>query len=148
MTFSSPGLWRHRKNIGGRVLTFTPVPSEAELLLQVRWFLNLLKRAGLLTWAKIHIAGKMRGGRIIGRNRDMIGFFDIEVVARGRVGYIELKRLNGGKPRPEQLAFREDRERHGAPCAFCNRLESVVEFLETRMDVRAREFLKFGGQRA
>ena len=118
---------------------------ESELQDQVLRLLARLKLLGLLDYTRVTVCGipiepkrdAVCGGwncRAIATNKGMEGFSDIEVVANGRVGYLELKAGRGKLSEP-QIAFRESRTKHGAKFAEPRSLSDVINFLRRDMGV-------------
>lgn len=113
--------------------------SEADLLVQARWLLDLLERFGKLTYTRIHVGGMVFGGKLV-KNQEMKGFADLEIVANGKVLYVELKSEKGTRSQ-EQYTFQERMERSGAKYLLCRRLEELVDALE-EFGVQVKSFLK------
>lgn len=107
-------------------------PTEADLLVQVRWLLRLLKRQGLLDYTRIHVMPIVRGRRQFSKNDDMKGFFDIEVVVPplGRAAYMELKSLRGTM-NDDQLLFQASRRKVGSPAEQIRSFDEAVSFLKS-----------------
>jgi hypothetical protein len=126
---------------------FNPPKNEAELLQQTRWLLDLLEKYGYLAYTRIHvmpiIRGWARGKPILSPNNDMRGFPDIEIVARGKVAYLELKSVRGSLSK-EQIEFSISRTKHGAIVKRCMSLEDVIDAVEL-LGIDVRRFIKFGG---
>jgi len=80
------------------------------------------------------IVNNARSKRVYSVNRDMTGFADIEIVANGRIGYIELKSPKG-KMTTNQIAFRDRVVKHGAHHCVARSLVDVVVFLTEDMKI-------------
>lgn len=118
---------------------FTPPPSEADLLEQAKWLLDLLEKYGYLAYTRVSVGGKIFGRKLV-PNTEMRGFSDLEIIAKGRVLYVELKSKKG-KRSEDQIKFQERMGRAGAMVVpECKRLEELVEALE-KFGVPARNFL-------
>jgi len=105
--------------------------SEADLLQFTRKILELLKKLGMLDFTRIHVFGMVRNGRVVGKNRDMKGFSDFEIVAPpGIVGYLELKSRDGILSE-DQETFLSSRSRIGCLTAHAKTRRDVVNFIRT-----------------
>jgi hypothetical protein len=89
------------------------------------------------------IRGWARGRPILSPNDDMRGFPDIEVVAFGKVAYLELKSAKGTLSK-EQIEFSVSRIKHGAIVKRCRSLEDVIDAVEL-LGLDVRRFIKCGG---
>ena len=106
---------------------------EAIILKPIKDLLKLLKEADLLDYTRVHVMAVLNGGRRT-KNKGMRGFADLEVVAMGRIGYIEVK-VPGEQLSEAQEEFKKTRTRHGALWCTAFSLADAVEFLTDKMKI-------------
>lgn len=122
---------------------------EKIILNQCKAVLRMLKNQGKLTFTRIHVMPVIRtdyrGKHKYTPNSDMIGFSDLEILANGIIGYVEVK-TETNTLSTLQREFLLDRQRHGAKIAVVRSADELAEFLKKEMSIDVGfEFTQSGG---
>lgn len=122
------------------IKTFKIDVSEKQILKGCKHLLTILERQGKLAFTRIHvmpvIRSDYRGRKKFMPNVDMIGFSDIEIVANGKIAYVELKTKKGKLSKPQEL-FLKNRAKHGAIVSVIRSVDELVLFLKMELGVNA-----------
>jgi len=113
------------------------VEKEKQILSDIKKFLKLMEASGRLTFTRIHCMPIIYGQGVSRKfipNRDMVGFADLEVVAKGGIGYIEVK-SESGRLTEAQKVFRDRVTPHGAKHCVARSIGDVVTFLVEEMSI-------------